>query len=218
LKRSIIAVSMAAILLFLSSSSTGSAAAEASSVIGIYDGHEMEIAAGLELKADHHFRYGLSYGALDEEAVGTWKISGNEVLLTSEPVVPPQFVLVSQSQGREGNLKINLDVPRGMSQQYFDALITNTNDETETKQLSDDGLISQIDTTKPARVRMLLSIFDVVSEPVKLDSNSGYWLRFRFEPHDLGKVAFRSTPLKIVGEELLLDRHGRTIKFKRSGS
>jgi len=187
-------------------------------VIGTYDGHEMEIAAGLELKADHHFRYALSYGALDEEAAGTWKISGDEVLLTSDPVVPPRFVLVSQSQGREGKLKINLDVPSGMSQQYFDALITNTKGETERKQLSDDGLVSQIDTTKPAHVRMLLSIFDVVSEPVRLDSNSGYSLNFRFEPHDLGKVAFQSTPLKIVGEELLLDRHGRTIKFKRSGS
>jgi hypothetical protein len=188
-------------------------------LVGTYDGHQMEIAAGLELKDDHHFRYGLSYGALDEEAAGTWTVQGDQLLLTSDPVVPPRFVLVSQSSGTDAKLQINLDVPTGMSQQYFDALITNTNGETEQKQLGENGLVLEFpSTSKPANLRMLLSIFDVVSEPVKLDSNSGYSLRFRFEPHDLGKVAFQATPLKIVGGELLLDRHGRTIRFKHSGT
>jgi hypothetical protein len=188
-------------------------------LVGTYDGDQMEIAAGLELKGDHHFRYALSYGALDEEAAGTWTVHGDQLLLTSAPVVPPCFVLVSQSEGTDAKLQINLDVPSGMSQQYFDALITNTNGATERKQLGEAGLVSEFPTTsKPANIRLLLSIFDVVSEPVKLDSKSGYSLRFRFEPHDLGKVAFQATPLKIVGGELLLDRHGRTIRFKHSRS
>jgi len=188
-------------------------------LVGTYDGNQMEIAAGLELKADHRFRYALSYGALDEEAAGTWTVHGDQLLLTSDPVIPPRFVLVSQSQGADGKLQINLDVPTGMSQQYFDALITNTNGETERKQLSETGLVSDFpSTSKPANVRMLLSIFDVVSEPVKLEPNSGYSLRFCFEPHDLGKVAFQATPIKIVGGELLLDRHSRTIRFKHSGT
>ena len=42
--------------------------ARAASLVGTYDGGQMEIAAGLELKADGRFRYALSYGALDEEA------------------------------------------------------------------------------------------------------------------------------------------------------
>jgi hypothetical protein len=63
---------------------------------------------------------------------------------------------------------------------------------------------------------MLFPVFSIVSEPVQVDPNSGYSLRFRFEPNDLGKVAFQATPLKIVNAELLLERHGRTITFKRS--
>lgn len=188
-------------------------------LVGTYSGNQMEIAAGLELKADHHFRYALAYGALDEEAAGTWTVQGDQLLLTSDPVIPPRFVLVSQSPGADGKLQINLDVPTGMSQQYFDALITNTNGETERKQLSENGLVSEFPSnTKSANVRMLLSIFNVVSEPVELESSSGHSLRFRFEAHDLGKVAFQVTPLKIVGEELLLDRHGRTIRFRHSGT
>ena len=77
---------MATALLLAAASSTVAAPASRQSLVGTYDGHQMEIAAGLELKADGRFRYGLSYGALDEEAAGKWAMSGDQVLLTSDPV------------------------------------------------------------------------------------------------------------------------------------
>jgi hypothetical protein len=60
-------------------------------------------------------------------------------------------------------------------------------------------------------------MFEVASGPVRLDANSGYSIRFRFEPNDIGKVAFQATPLKLVNGALLFDRHGRTIRFRRTG-
>lgn len=51
-------------------------------LVGIYDGGQMEMAAGLELGKDGHFRYGLSYGALDEAAAGTWSAAADTVTLT----------------------------------------------------------------------------------------------------------------------------------------
>jgi hypothetical protein len=186
-------------------------------LVGAYDGGQMEIAAGLELKADHRFRYALSYGALDEQAAGTWTVSGNQVLLTSDPVVAPRFVLVSHGRGADGALQVNLDVPNGVSRQYFDAVITSTNGETQRKQLGDDGLSAPFTSANvPTSVRMLLPVFSLVGEPVRLDPGSGYSVRFRFEPNDLGKVAFQATPLKIANGDLMLDRHGRTITFKHS--
>ena len=77
---------MAIALLLAVASSTVAATASRQSLVGTYDGHQMEIAAGLELKADGRFRYSLSYGALDEEAAGKWTMSGDQVLLTSDPV------------------------------------------------------------------------------------------------------------------------------------
>ena len=74
--------------------------ARAASLIGTYDGGQMEIAAGLELKADGRFRYALSYGALDEEAAGRWTTSGDRVFLTSDLVTPPRFVLVTRYRGQ----------------------------------------------------------------------------------------------------------------------
>jgi hypothetical protein len=63
---------------------------------------------------------------------------------------------------------------------------------------------------------MLFPVFSVISEPLQLDPGSGYSVRIRFEPNDLGKVSFQATPLKILNGDLLLDRHGRTIRFKHS--
>jgi hypothetical protein len=90
--------------LLLAAASAAPAGAQSTSLVGTYDGGQMEIAAGLELKADRHFRYALSYGALDEEAAGTWTVSGDQLLLTSAPVVPPRFVLGSHSKGLDGQI------------------------------------------------------------------------------------------------------------------
>ena len=52
------------------------------SLVGIYDGGQTEIAAGIKLSKDGTFQYGLSYGALDEVAVGKWAVAADTVVLT----------------------------------------------------------------------------------------------------------------------------------------
>jgi len=171
-----------------------------------------------ELLADGRFRYGLAYGALDEEAAGKWTLRGDRVLLTSDPITAPRFVLVSQGRSAPGVLRVDLDLPKGVSRQYFDALISKANGQTERKQLAEDGLLLPFAAAEaPVTIRLSLQMFQVASGPVRLDANSGYSIRFRFEPNDIGKVAFQATPLKLVDGALLLDRHGRTIRFRRTG-
>ena len=205
------------LLLVAASTAVAPVTTPAASLVGTYNGSQMEIAAGLELKADGRFRYALSYGALDEEAAGKWIMSGDRVLLTSDPVLAPRFVLVSRGKGIDGVLQLSLDAPKGLSRQYFDAEIAQANGQTQRKQLGEDSL--SVPFTRddvPTSVRMLFPIFSVAGEALKLDPSSGYSVRFRFEPNDLGKVAFQATALKIIDGDLLLDRHGRTIRFKRT--
>jgi hypothetical protein len=205
-------------LVAAASAVTARAMAQSRSLVGTYDGHQMEMAAALQLLADGRFRYALAYGALDEEAAGKWIVRGDRVLLTSDPVTAPRFGLVSQSKGAPGVLRVDLDVPKGLSRQYFDAAITTANGQAERKQLAEDGLSLPFAAAEaPTAIRLLLPMFEVASGPVRLDANSGYSVRFRFEPNDIGKVSFQATPLKIVNGELLLDRHGRTIRFRRPG-
>jgi hypothetical protein len=212
-----LALASAALLFAAAATVATPATAQPASLVGTYDGRQMEMAAGLELKADGRFRYGLSYGALDEAAAGRWTARGDQVLLTSDPVTAPRFVLVSQGRAADGMLQVSLDVPKGVSRQYFDALLLKPNGQAERKQLTEEGLSSPFTRDNiPSSIRMLFPVFQVVGDSVRLDPSSGYAVRFRFEPNDLGKVAFQATPLKIVNGELLLDRHGRTIRFKRS--
>jgi hypothetical protein len=194
----------------------GAAGGQASSFVGTYDGHQTEVAAGLELKPDGRFHYALSYGALDEEAQGKWTVRDGAVLLTSDHVVPPRFVLVSQTKGPEGALKIDLDAPKGLSQQYFSALIATKDGKAQVEQFSDDGLSwSFTNDNPPIAIRVGLPVFEVASDPLKLDPSAGFSLHYRFEPNDLGKADFEATPLKVVDGELLLERHGLKLRFKR---
>ena len=60
------------------------AAPTAASVAGTYEIHQMEMAGGLELQPNGHFRYAFTYGAVDEEAEGDWTFDGTAVHLTSK--------------------------------------------------------------------------------------------------------------------------------------
>src|SRR5437763_3681862 len=118
-RRAFLSMASSVMLLAATSAVAMHAMAQSPSLVGTYDGRQMEMAAALELLADGRFRYGLAYGALDEEAAGKWIVHGDRVLLTSDPVTAPRFGLVSQSKGAPGVLRIDLDVPKGLSRQYF---------------------------------------------------------------------------------------------------
>ena len=211
------AVASVAVFLLVAATGSGPATAQPGSLAGVYDGGQMEIAAALELKPDGRFNYALSYGALDEQAAGRWTVNGDRVLLSSNPVVAPRLLPVSRGRGPEGMLQLSLDVPRGVSRQYFDAMVTGGNGQTQKVQLSEEGLFMPFSRADPPTVvRLVLQIFRVASEPVKLDPSSGYAVQFRFEPNDIGKVDFRAEALRIVNGDLVLDRHGRTIRFRRT--
>lgn len=198
---------------------TPSANAEGSnpaSVVGRYDGGQMEVAADLELAADGRFRYGLSYGALDEQATGKWSLSGDRVTLTSDPVTAPRFVVVSQEKGPEGVLRITLDFKDRQFLQYFDAVITTSAGSVEQAQLGTDGLTWPFHAGAPPKsVRLLFGVYQLVSDPLPLAPGPGYLIQYHFEQNDLGKVDFKGEPVRIVHGELLLERHGLKLSFKR---
>ncbi|MCC6828872.1 MAG: hypothetical protein IT550_11675 [Novosphingobium sp.] len=189
-------------------------------VAGFYDGDGFEIAAGLELRPDHRFRYGLSYGAIDEQASGRWDFGKGGVLLTSDPITPPRFVLVGEAAGADGRFHIALDVPEGLSRQFFAVLVRFSDGRASQRQLGEEGLDLDLAAgQRPVSLTLLLPIYDLESETFPLapgaGPDAGGAVRFRFDPNDLGRVAFAETRLPYQGEDLLLDRHARQIAFRR---
>jgi len=55
-------------------------------VAGLYEVDQMEMGGGLELRPDGRFRYALEYGAVSEEAEGSWTLADGTVRLTTNPM------------------------------------------------------------------------------------------------------------------------------------
>jgi hypothetical protein len=182
---------------------------------GCYDGGQMEMAAGLELRADGRYRYGLSYGALGEESQGAWSADGGAVYLTSDRYTAPHFSFLEEKPSADGGFHVALDLPEGMERQYFDAAILMANGEVVQQQLGQEGLTLTLDpASRPARLRLLLGVFDLQSDAFPLSGSPRSEVHLRFEPNDVGKVTFDRTALRRDGEDLLLDRFDRPLRFR----
>jgi hypothetical protein len=186
------------------------------SLAGRYDGHQMEMAAWLELQPDGRFHYALSYGALDEEARGAWAFDGTQVLLTSDPAVAPRFVVLTAGPLQDNRIRLTLDLPQGMDRQYFKARMTLSDGRSIEQQFGQDGLDAPLGPgERVVSVALLLPVYGLESEPAPLPDARGGEAHFRFDPNDLGKVAFERQRLEVTRDGLQLERHGRTIVFRR---
>ena len=189
------------------------------SLVGSYDGGQTEIAAMLDLGSDGRFHYALSYGALDEEAQGKWEFDGSRVLLTSDPVVPPRFVMLTARPLQARRLKLTLDLPDGMERQYFSVRAMLADGRSIERQLSEEGLELPLDPgDRVVSVVMMLPVYGLEGEAAPVPPGRGGEVHMRFDANDLGKVAFARTPLLVERGDMLLERHGRTIVFKHSSA
>lgn len=190
-------------------------AGAAPALAGCYNGSASEIAAELRLLANGRFRYGLAYGALDEQAEGRWKSNDAAVVLIGDPVTPPRFNLVGEGPGPKDAYRVRLDLPGGMDRQYFRILLTLAEGEPIEQQFAEDGLTVELGPgDRVVQGQLLLGVYGVLSEPFALAGGNGREARFRFEPNDLGKADFTRTPLPRDGANLLLERHGRLLRFR----
>ncbi|MDR2858548.1 MAG: hypothetical protein LBV50_11985 [Novosphingobium sp.] len=183
---------------------------------GDYDGSAMEMAGGLHLESGGRFRYVLSYGAVDETAAGRWERDTRHIYLTSDPVTPARFSLVGEGPAPAGEFRVALDLPRGISRQYFNVMLILADGRTIARQMSEDGLIIPLEPGENvASIRVLLPVFDLESERFAITAGTASEARLRFEPNDLGTVAFAHQPLAIEGSALVLQRYDREIRFSR---
>src|SRR4051812_24722681 len=103
------------------------AAAPAASIAGLYQAHQMEVGAALELKKNGHFRYQLDYGAVSEEAEGDWTFDGKIVRLSTLPrPTPPTFEVVRDDPAPAGEISMTVEPPGFGAEGYrLDAIATD---------------------------------------------------------------------------------------------
>jgi hypothetical protein len=188
------------------------------SLAGMYDGHQMEVGAQLLLKPDGHFEYELAYGAMDEEGKGTWELRDGAVFLTSVPaVVPPRFVVVSDTPEPKGGLFIKMVRPLSTDSRQRVYLIYGPGEEPDMAEVQDSGFVLVPAGKKPTAFVMEIPVFPIETKPIPLTGTGGHRFVLKFEPNDIGKADFKMTRLAIEDGVLVMPRRdlGLMLKFKR---
>jgi hypothetical protein len=190
------------------------AAAPPTSPAGMYETHQMEVAGGLELKRDGHFRYAISYGAVDEEGQGDWTADGKTVRLTSRPMPKaPSFELMRDDPAPKGDLYLTLEDPGFEWGHPLEAIAKG--DSTQAFEISADDS-GRVDVSGKPAVRMLapeMPVYGPTGDVFKLSPDRGHRLLFRFHRNDLGRARFDREPLERSGGDLLLRRYDTVFRF-----
>ena len=186
----------------------------AADVAGVYETHQMEVAAGLELKADGRFRYALSYGAVDEEAEGDWTFDGRTVRLTSNPMPKaPSFELVRDDPAPKGELSMKLEDPGFEWGHGLEALAKGESNEVFEISADDSGHVDLTDRPKIRAIAPEMPVYGPTGQVFPLSTDRGHRLLFRFHRNDLGKARFDRQELRVNGTELVMDRYDTSFRF-----
>jgi len=202
----------AAALLALAS---GAGAEAPPQVAGLYEIRQMEMAGGLELKPDGHFRYALEYGAASERGEGDWTVSGNSVLLTSNPKPKaPDFELVKDEPASAGELYVSLEPPGfgDFTAPLELAVIIAGMQDPVAMRTEEDGRVP-LDGMVATAVQPRVPIYGILGHKISL-TQGGHRLVVRFKPNDLGKALFDKEPLMIRDGNLLMERYEAVITFR----
>ncbi len=159
-----------------------------------------EAAGGLELMADGRFRYGFTYGALDEQAEGHWRQEGNRILLTTDPTPrPPEWSLVLAEPGEPKLFALILEGPNGRPIPNIEVEVRMNDGSTEKTNTQSEWLEADLDGRLPVSVSFHIPVFDVSSPAFPIDVAKARKYRFRLDPRDMGIRDFRDWPLEVRG-------------------
>jgi hypothetical protein len=181
---------------------------------GSYELHQMEMAGGLELKPDGHFRYALSYGAVDEEGEGDWTFDGKAVRLTSNPMPkPPSFEILRDDPAPTGELYMTLQDPGFEWGHGLEAIVADAAKNGFEVTADESGRVDL--TGKPPIVVLIpeMPVYGPTGDIFPLSADRGHRLLFRFHANDLGKARFDKEPLKKDGADLLMERYDTSFRF-----
>lgn len=198
---------------------TQPASAAPSSLIGQYRlAGGPDVVGELEIAADHHFRYGLAAGALDEQAAGRWVEEGASVCLYSEPrPVPPAFTLGPRSAPARGAPTLLVKWPNGRGVALVDFVIGFDKGEVLSGYTQDYGwTMPRADRRAPRWIELAVPMHGLKSPRLSLDGTSRGTINVLLTPNDLGMVDFQHACLEAVDGGFVLHRVSGDMRFVRS--
>lgn len=188
--------------------------AQVAGVAGVYETRQIEVAAALELKPDGHFRYALSYGAVDEEAEGDWTFDGKAVRLTSNPMPKaPSFELVRDDPAPKGELSMTLEDPGFAWGHGLEALARAESNRLFEISADDSGHVDLTGKPPVQAIAPEMPVYGPTGQLFPLSTDRGHRLLFRFHANDLGKSRFDRQEVRLNGTDLVMDRYDTSFRF-----
>ncbi|MEO6168012.1 MAG: hypothetical protein ABIO46_02950 [Chitinophagales bacterium] len=159
----------------------------------------MEVGSGFLLSEDHTFEFFFSYGALDRQGEGTWKMEDNKVALNSAPWPGSDFKLEKQQHRKQKGIVVQVIDKNTMILGYMSCMISGDG-KTQELQTNNEGEV----TFEPQHVDSISLYHQFFSDqlsvfPVK-DTADNYF-EFAFLPH-IGTVFFNNFTLTLDKNEL----------------
>lgn len=193
------------------------AAAVASGHVGRYVHSEMELGAGLWLKADGTFQYGLTVGSLDETARGRWTARGNRITLANDrPPVPPAITAGEAKRDASTTLRLTVTTGSGRGVPGVDLVVGLAGGKTVEGYTQVEGWDLPAGTTgEPRWVMFSMPSYGLHSARFPIDRAAGNALTFVLAPNDIGVVDMAALTVTADPEGLTVIREGQPMHFDR---
>lgn len=177
---------------------------------------EQDAASGLVLRSDGHFRYFLSYGALDEEAEGRWSVADGMVTLVTEPKpVPPAFGQAPSAKSDAAPLTVRVNWPDGRGVALVDLRIGFDEGPPVEGYTQEDGWSLPAEERRiPRWIELKVPMHDFLSPRFPIDVATGNALAFTLTPNDLGKFDFEGIRVKVEPNALVVLRGGARLRYQ----
>ena len=194
-------------------------AAVVSGRIGRYTHAEHELVAELWLRADGRFRYGLTVGSLDEVAEGRWTADSTQIRLVSEPKpVPPTITAGPVRQDPGAALSLLVATSNGNGVLGVDLVVGFDTGETVDGYTQANGWnLPKEEKRVPRWVEFSMESYGLQSPRFPINQDQANALTFVLTANNIGVIDLSDTKVDVSGKELIIYRHGGTMRFSRLG-
>lgn len=188
-----------------------------SSIVGEYVYSQMELAAGIVLRPDGTFEYGLTVGSLDEHAAGRWQVLGNHIVLTSDPK-PIAPTITSGPTGPAPGQPFSLRVlgPGGRDVPGVDFTIEfDAGEPLQSYSAGGPWSLPAEEKRSPRFVTFAMPAYRLQSARLPLAPQPGTIATFILTPNDFGEIDLTGIVAEIADNALVLHRPEGDMAFTR---
>jgi hypothetical protein len=127
--------------------------------------------------------------------------------------VPAKFVLKSRTVKTGNTLTILVQDQKGQGLAGIDVFLDNGKQKTTVGYTQSYGLSLPLTQGYPQAIGLGVKMYDLPEQWFPLAGRRDNFFVFEFHPGDLGKVRFHQHALVWENEALLMERHGRKMRY-----